>query len=266
VSPVITKCSLAAVMASSPSQSKTKSHIRPQHLPPPTTLPLRYCSHNRDSNPIDEINCLLSLLSPNAEAKKNKEHYILATADPEQPSDESVGGDGQQKRKSTLVSPTNIDSLRRGARSIPGVPIIYVKRSVMVLEPMSGSSEGVREGSERRKFKSGFVSAPLAGKRKRDADGSAPTKAKGARKAKGPNPLSAMKPRKRVKVVGENVKTGKDAAADATSAGKEEGDDDDVHIEPRESVGKARRKRRHKSHKSDRVEVRQADDTVAIDS
>jgi hypothetical protein len=64
----------------------------------------------------------------------------------------------------------------------------------------------------------------------------------------------------------ENVKTGKDAAADAPSAGQEEGGADDVHINPRESRGKAKRKRRHKSRKPDRVEVRRADDTEAINS
>src|SRR5436190_8213479 len=170
----------------SSSQSKTNSNVRPPHLPPPTTLPLRYCSHNQDSTPVDEINCLLSLLSPSAEAKKNKEHYILATADPEQPSGVSIGGDGQQKRKSTLLPPTAGNALRKCARLIPGVPIIYVKRSVMVLEPMSSSSEVMREGSERQKFKSGFISTPVTGKRKRDVDGSTPARGKSAKKIKGP--------------------------------------------------------------------------------
>src|SRR5215471_11906793 len=148
-------------MASSPSQSKIHPHIRPPHLPPPTTLPLRYCSHNQDSTPTDEIGCLLSLLSPNAEVKKNKEHYILATADQELSAANGGGGSGddggQQKRKSAPPPKPPNNTLRRGARAIPGVPIIYVKRSVMVLEPMSVPSEGVRVGLERGKFRTGVT-------------------------------------------------------------------------------------------------------------
>src|SRR5699024_11198772 len=82
---VLTKCSLAAIMASQPINPKTNNPYRPMHLPPPTTLPLRHCSHNEDSTPIDESSCLLSLVSPNPELKRNKEHYILATADPPSP-------------------------------------------------------------------------------------------------------------------------------------------------------------------------------------
>lgn len=241
-------------MASSPNP-----HIRPPHLPPPTTLPLRYCSHNQDSGPTDETKCLLSLLSPNPESKKNKEHYILATADPELRATENNMGDDQQKRKYALLPPTTHNALRRGARSIPGVPIIYVKRSVMVLEPMSGSSEDMREGSERRKFKTGFISTPVTGKRKRNAEGSAAPKGEGTKKAKGPNPLSMLKPKKRVKVGGENAKPRRDAvAADVPSTIKER--DDNVHIEPNESV-KTKRRRRHKSHKSEGVEVGATDNS-----
>ncbi|KAG5302995.1 rRNA processing protein [Histoplasma capsulatum G186AR] len=276
VKPFITKCSLAAVMASSSTQQQQQSkfvpNTRPPQLPPPTTLPLRYCSHNEDSKTIDEVDCLLSLLSPNPELKKNKEHYILATADPEPTNTHT------QKWKSIAATapepPTNY--LRKGARQIPGVPIIYVKRSVMVLEPLSNSSEGVREGVERGKLKTG-ITKTMAGKRKRDdadegegKDTSTGTKEKKPKRAKGPNPLSVKKPKNHAKpsnssrgggggggggVIGgggEKNENNKPAEAERQPAhGSEDENVKDKSNAGGEPTGKTKRKRRHKSHKSD---------------
>lgn len=206
---VLTKCSLAAIMASQPINPKTNAPYRPTHLPPPTTLPLRHCSHNEDSSPIDEIECLLSLFSPSAESKKNKEHYILATADPADPEKVAAKttGDGKAKRRAELDAEEAVRrarALRSSARDIPGVPIVYVKRSVMVLEPMSRPSEGVRDGYEQGKFRVGLDADSALGKRKRgeneNADGGAEKKdgkKKKSGKARGPNPLSMKKPKKR---------------------------------------------------------------------
>lgn len=196
-------------MASQPINPKTNAPYRPTHLPPPTTLPLRHCSHNEDSTPIDEVECLLSLFSPSAESKKNKEHYILATADPADPEKVAAKttGDGKAKRRAELDAEEAVRrarALRSSARDIPGVPIVYVKRSVMVLEPMSRPSEGVRDGYEQGKFRVGLDADSALGKRKRgeneNADGGAEKKddkKKKSGKAKGPNPLSMKKPKKR---------------------------------------------------------------------
>ena len=204
---VLTKCSLAAIMASQPINPKTNAPYRPTHLPPPTTLPLRHCSHNEDSTAIDEVECLLSLFSPSAESKKNKEHYILATADPADPEKVAAKttGDNKAKRRAELDAQEAVHrarNLRSRARDIPGVPIVYVKRSVMVLEPMSRPSEGVRDGYEQGKFRVGLDADSALGKRKRgdNADGDAEkkdSKKKKSGKAKGPNPLSMKKPKKR---------------------------------------------------------------------
>lgn len=96
-------------------------------------------------------------------------------------------------------------------RTIPGVPLVYVKRSVMVMEPMADSSEGVREMMERGKFRSGLRSkreSTGVSKRKREdengasldgrmasgeADGERVAKKKRTRGPKGPNPLSIKK-------------------------------------------------------------------------
>ncbi|KAK5678380.1 hypothetical protein LTS12_029410, partial [Elasticomyces elasticus] len=218
VKPLLTKCSLAAIMASQPINPKTNQPYRPTHLPPPTTVPLRHCSHNADSTPIDETECLLSLFAPSSDStsKKNKEHYILATAEPPSPEKvaASVKGDHKTRRRAETEAKETVKrakALRNHTRAIPGVPIVYVKRSVMVLEPLSTQSEGVRDGFEKGKFRAGLDDSSL-GKRKRDgADGgaaSAPAKDAGAdaekpkkkrkdKTTKGPNPLSVRKPKKR---------------------------------------------------------------------
>lgn len=191
-------------MASQPTNPKTNQPFRPEHLPPPTILPLRHCAHNEDSIPIDEHECLLSLFAPSADAKKNKEHYILATADPPAPDKVAANtqGDGKKRKRAETEAEEAVrraKMLRNGARAIPGVPIVYVKRSVMVLEPMSRPSEGVRDGFEQGKFRVGLDESAL-GKRKRDGEGGGEEKKKRAgpeKKAKGPNPLSMRKPKKR---------------------------------------------------------------------
>ncbi|KAJ5115249.1 rRNA processing protein [Penicillium alfredii] len=253
VSVVLTKCSLAAVMAAQPINPKTNQPYRPHHLPPPTTLPLRHCSHNEDSTPIDELDCLMSLLSPNADAKKNKEHYILATADAPAAKKNDKNDAQQRKRKrdderKEEQAQRRARALRLNARSIPGVPIVYVKRSVMVLEPMSMPSETVRDGVERGKFRAGLDAEPAIGKRKRDGEGDAAgaTEAKKKRgpKTKGPNPLSMKKPKKRDVAPGSASTLKKDrpvpdtsdtGAADASV--RPEGDDS--------GATKPKRKRRH---------------------
>ncbi|KAJ5335128.1 hypothetical protein N7452_007531 [Penicillium brevicompactum] len=236
VKPLLTKCSLAAIMAAQPINPKTEKPYRPLFLPPPTELPLRHCSHNADSTPIDEIECLLSLLSPGSDVKKNKEHYILATAEPilrktnpNEPKRKWKTEDDRKEEEAMRRSKL----LRSSARSIPGVPIIYVKRSVMVLEPLSNPSEMVRDGHERGKFRAGLDVEESLGKRKRDGEGDEEDvsdeepKKKRTPKVKGPNPLSVKKAKKRSDAPAPKKK---EVVAEA------EGDD---------AAPKPKRKRRH---------------------
>lgn len=243
-------------MASQPINPKTQSPFRPNHLPPPTILPLRHCSHNQDDTPIDETSCLLSLFSPspdNPDSKKNKEHYILATADPPAPekiasSGGAGGGDGKKRKREVEEAEEKMrraKMLRIKARAVPGVPVVYVKRSVMILEPMSGSSEDVREGVERGKFRAGIEGDSSLGKRKRVEDGK--NRKGGVKKAKGPNPLSVKKSKR----VGESEKQ---------SGGKKEVGNDPkdgaVSVsEQQDESSKPKRKRRHKSAKQDAPET-----------
>jgi U3 small nucleolar RNA-associated protein 23 len=236
-------------MASQPTNPRTNNPVRPYHLPPPTLLPLRHCSHNEDDTPIDEVECLLSLLCPSTDAMRNKEHYILATAEPVPLDASAQRSDStnpkKRKRAEALQEELNqrASALRSGARSIPGVPIIYVKRSVMILEPMSTPSEKVRLGVERSKFKTGVEAAlsAVGGKRKRDDEDEAAAKPRGLKRAKAPNPLSVKKPKKdkpRPEGQGRKPSNGDENANGNGSDGETT------------NAAKTKRKRRHKSSKA----------------
>lgn len=166
---------------------------------------------------LSEMECLFDLLSGGMKGNqqpKNKEHFVLATADPV-PMDTKTTTRGRPKTTVGAMGAAMGDDIRVYVREIPGVPIIYVKRSVMVLEELSKASLGVRMREEKDKFRGGLLGAGSR-KRKRDdndddhdggedADGknegaanaAAPPKKKKSKKIKGPNPLSVMKKKKR---------------------------------------------------------------------
>ncbi|KAL4780823.1 hypothetical protein BJX76DRAFT_350648 [Aspergillus varians] len=217
VKPLLTKCSLASMMAGQPTNPRTNNTVRPDYLPPPTVLPLRHCSHNEDSTPIDEASCLLSLLSPQTDIKRNKEHYILATSDPPAPkSTSSNAPDAGRKRKrgadEALQALKRAQGLRRGARSIPGVPIV-------------SPSEGIREGVEQDKLRVGL-------KKKK--------KKKELKTVKGPNPLSVKKPKKRED---EKAASKRERTADE---GEKQDESERVAEDGDSAAPKAKRRRRHK--------------------
>lgn len=206
VKPFITRCTLASILHTTNLQTSQ----RPTFLPPPADLPLRHCRH-ADVGPDDvlpEIECLLDLLSGGArnkegQEKRNKQHFVLATAD------NIVDKDAPKNKRKPADN--GADDIRARAREIPGVPIVYVKRSVMTLEELSAASLGVRRRVEREKFKEGLLGLGDR-KRKRAADDDADRevanagngadkepapKPKKARGPKQPNPLSVMKKKKK---------------------------------------------------------------------
>jgi len=138
------------------------------------------------------MECFASVIDPKS-SHTNKNRYVVATQDPK---------------------------IRAYLRTIPGVPAIYIKRSVMIMEPMGGATERVKERAEKAKFKAGIIGSRVnvAGqKRKRDGEeisgdsgdkdssddaakttnvGPAKSKTKRNRGIKGPNPLSIKKAKK----------------------------------------------------------------------
>ena len=151
----------------------------------------RRCNHHTLEQPLSTIECLSSVIDPK-NSRINKNRYIIASQSEE---------------------------FRRQCREIKGVPLVYIKRSVMVMEPMAEASLGAREGFERGKFRAGIRSKipPVGLKRKRrdDTNGNendeakendalnrvaeltqAQKRRKKLRGPKGPNPLSVQKPRR----------------------------------------------------------------------
>lgn len=151
----------------------------------------RRCNHHTLEEPLSTLECLSNVIDPK-NSKTNKNCYVVASQDEE---------------------------VRRYCRGVKGVPLVYVKRSVMIMEPMADSSVGVREGIERGKFRSGLRGRTQAVGVKRKREGSSEKeldvtqgakemignagvgeeklpKKKRARGLKGPNPLSIKKSRK----------------------------------------------------------------------
>lgn len=116
--------------------------------------------------------------------------------------------------KHKLVVVCQDDDVRRALRAIPGVPQIYLKRSVMILEPMASESAEYRAREEKSKYRAGIRGGPAPGsgaKRKREEEeGEEGSRALGDEAAegeqkkkkkkygpKGANPLAKQKPKKK---------------------------------------------------------------------
>lgn len=200
--PYITQCTLARVMEGYSGKGRGG---RPDFLPPPTEVPLRYCKHKDENGQprevLPEAECLLDLISGHAkgnEQRKNKNHYILAVADwAEGVKDEEEKKEmHKQRKKRQEAGESNVD-IRQHARTIPGVPIIYVKKSIMELEQLGPASERAVKGIEKDKYKDGIGGATRGTKRSRedesDEEKAAREVKRPVKKVKGANPLATKK-------------------------------------------------------------------------
>ncbi|KAG9241483.1 hypothetical protein BJ878DRAFT_536507 [Calycina marina] len=142
------------------------------------TYERRRCGHLPADHPepLSAHDCISSVVDPKSSGA-NKHRYVVASQE---------------------------DAVRRAMRAVAGVPLVYIKRSVMIMEPMADKTAGVRESAERGKFKDGLRRG-VAGKRKRDDGdvekeggnsqqaGGEVQKKKARFGAKEPNPLSVKK-------------------------------------------------------------------------
>ena len=204
----------------------------------------RRCGHHELEKPLSALECLMSVVDPKSSGT-NRHRYVVASQELE---------------------------VRRAMREITGVPLIYIARSVMILEPMAQRTEEIRESGERGKVRAGLKGRrEMTGtKRKRedpdvdnagldeqDPRGKSETlvprkKPKGP---KGPNPLSVKKSKLEHKPVNDaaTVQTNKDTRTKSnlgspltemgvnTSAGFGE-----ILDESREGMKKRKRKRKTK--------------------
>lgn len=183
VATVITTCSMRHLYASEPSDSIVIEHAK--------TFERRRCNHHELEKPLSEFDCLTSVLDPKGN-KTNKFRYVVASDN---------------------------EKVRAYMRTVPGVPLVYLKRSVMIMEPMAASTAKVAAQEERSKHKLGLKdqrSGPRGMKRGLEdddeddqdlktgnakADPSAatvggnpqPPKKRRKRGPSGPNPLSVKK-------------------------------------------------------------------------
>jgi U3 small nucleolar RNA-associated protein 23 len=107
--------------------------------------------------------------------------------------------------KHRYVVATQKSSLRSLFRKIPAIPLIYMNRSVMIMEPMSPVTVRAREGIELAKLTGGLNDPNVAYKNKRpnegDEDEDEEEQPKKKRKGpKEPNPLS-VKQKKAINVI-----------------------------------------------------------------
>ncbi|KAH7069277.1 Fcf1-domain-containing protein [Paraphoma chrysanthemicola] len=190
----------------------------------------RRCNHQDLDEPLSTLECLSEVVDPKSNGT-NKNRYIIASNDAR---------------------------VRGHMRSIAGVPLIYISKSVVLMEPMANATEEQREREEKSKFKLGLKGQRKPDqppKRKREeqdgeqeggsiADGATgdvqPWKKKRAKGPKQPNPLSMKKPKK------ERAATSADKTSKSAESRQEPSAADGA---PSDGAGH-KRKRKHKS-KSD---------------
>ncbi|KAL8949931.1 MAG: hypothetical protein Q9222_003998 [Ikaeria aurantiellina] len=244
IKPMITQCSIRHLYTLAVPQSEKDPLILLAK-----SFERRRCNHHELEDPLSTLECFSSVIDPKKSAT-NRNRYVVASQEEE---------------------------VRRFCRGIKGVPLVYVKRSVMVLEPMAERTLGVKNGMEREKFRTGLRGK--VGKRKRDEEqeqyasdtdrdkegtdanhddkenvGKDEPKKKKIRGPKGPNPLSVKKA-KREKTAGDD-----DEGDLPPLIGEERGEKSGTKtriIEQVDSgqipVGKRKRKRKHKPGRIDEL-------------
>ncbi|KAI5258746.1 hypothetical protein E4T42_00590 [Aureobasidium subglaciale] len=252
IKPMITQCSIRHLYTADAPDVASKN----AWIDTAKSFERRRCNHHTLDEPLSTLECLKSVVDPK-DSSTNKNRYVVASQD--------------QKVRSAM-------------RRITGVPLIYVNRSVMIMEPMATQTEEFREAEEMGKVRAGLKgrrgAAPeQALKRKREdddeddagAEGGAPApdtdaapKKRVRKGPKGPNPLSMKKSKKQTtkeeaekQAIRKAIKSDPQAAEKALPA--------DIAIEATADGGEdgASKKRRRRKHKT-AADQADADDAPAI--
>jgi U3 small nucleolar RNA-associated protein 23 len=212
------------------------------------TYERRRCNHLPEDypTPLSTKDCLASVVD-SKDTKTNKHRYVVASQE--------------------------LD-VRKCMRGIMGVPLIYINRSVMIMEPMAGATADNRDREERQKFRDGLKGGRASGslKRKRedddgtgkkDGDGGAgtPKKSRKGNGPKGPNPLSMKKPKKKPEGEGSKSVPAPDKTETGVAASGVEAEDGS---EPSKK-GKRRRKHKTGGDKAGGDKAGEAPDAVGVE-
>lgn len=182
IKPMITQCCIRHLYDAVPEPGQERD--KEQWIEVAKQAERRRCGHHELETPLSELECIQSVLDPKGSGT-NKHRYVVATQDRD---------------------------VRAAMREVAGVPLVYINRSVMVMEPMAGRSAEVREAEEKSKVRAGLKSRRGAEvvssgeKRKADDDDgdeemkdgetAAAPKRKKPKGPSGPNPLSVKKSKK----------------------------------------------------------------------
>ena len=180
IKPMITQCCIRHLYDAVPEPGQERD--KEQWIEVAKQAERRRCGHHELETPLSDLECIKSVLDPKGSGT-NKHRYVVATQDRD---------------------------VRAAMREVAGVPLVYINRSVMVMEPMAGRSAEVREAEEKSKVRAGLKSrrgAEVSGEKRKAADDdgdeemkdeeapSAP-KRKKPKGPSGPNPLSVKKSKK----------------------------------------------------------------------
>lgn len=183
IKPMITQCCIRHLY-STPATTSLEKQEKEAWIEVAKAAERRRCGHHELQEPLSTLDCMTSVVDPKGSGT-NKHRYVVASQDAE---------------------------VRQKMRGIAGVPIVYIHRSVMILEPMAGATLDVREREENGKLRAGLKGGRGAMgvglKRKREGDDEMGASQDGVEstrkklKAKGPkapNPLSVMKAKREKK-------------------------------------------------------------------
>jgi U3 small nucleolar RNA-associated protein 23 len=201
------------------------------------TFERRRCNHHTLDEPLSELECLTSVVDPKGSGT-NKNRYIVAC---------------------------QLAPVRVHMRGVLGVPLVYVKKSVMIMEPMAEKTGEERVKDERSKFRLGLKmrtgARTILGKRGREDEdggqvnkhsgdqngqGDEDSKKKKRKGPKGPNPMSIKKPKKR-----EDHQSTQDATKSESTVSQQHPGQTDTSAEKR----KRKRKSSSKTEEAGVVEV-----------
>ena len=197
IKPMITQCCIRHLY-NLPTTTESEKREKDAWIDVAKAAERRRCGHHELETPLSTLECLESVVDPKGSGT-NRHRYVVASQDAE---------------------------VRQRMRGVAGVPLIYIARSVMILEPMAGRTEEVREREERGKVRAGLKGRRGGGdgglKRMRDEDGEGEDgdvngdgddegegenvqKRKRIKGPKGPNPLSVKKGKKEKDSVAKQV-------------------------------------------------------------
>ncbi|KAI1417125.1 hypothetical protein F5Y13DRAFT_104251 [Hypoxylon sp. FL1857] len=218
VKPLITQCSMRHLY-----ERKSEPGVEAAIEQAKNHFERRRCGHHPDEypKPLSALECIHSVVDPKDNGV-NKHRYVCAIND---------------------------DSVRANLRQIAGTPLLYIRRSVMIMEPMATVSAKIRSKDEKSKFRA-EIKTPGSKRKREEDDDSDQEKAEekaGTKEAdksekkkkkpygkKEPNPLAVKKKKPKPTSNEQSSKTPK-----ASDAATEDADQSEAP--------KRKRRRKHKS-------------------